>query len=883
MNLLSLLTDVLMVGHSLVGPVLPDMVQAALAARGQPATVQAQIINGAPLAFQWQNGGLAEGVEGRAELARGLTDVLVLTEAIPLANQMQWNDSAGMVANWAEAAWDANPQTQVLVYETWHSLRSGPGAAIPDDPGGGVAWSDRVAADLAAWQSLTDRANAARPPGSPPVRLIPAGQAMARLAAEAAAGRVPGATGIRDFFDDDIHPNGKGLYLVAMVQAAVITGDSPVGLPSKLTRVWPNRRAVVPDDMALVLQRIASETVRDHRLAEDARLANPPPPPPEPVAAPPPPEPEAPAAAGAEPVASDGADAEGIAAEGSPVAAPAPTEAEIRAALMPAPDIAVLGGVTNPNLALGLAGVHDWSVQQPFLDVMKTARPWIAHKPGQWGGWDTPQLVAGGHVDAGGWPRALPVGATGMTTLVLTDLPEEAVHAAGRYVLRWQGKGELKVEGRVAQMDAGPDRIAFDYTPGPGSVILTLTAIDGADPIRDLSLVREDRLAAHAAGYLFNPDWLSRLRGVGMVRFMDWMATNDSTLSRAADRPKPDDFTWAAKGVPVEVMVALANELRADPWFNMPHLAEDALVRDMATVVRDGLSPDLQAYVEYSNEVWNWQFTQAQWAEDQGRARWGQDSTWVQFYALRAAEVSAIWSDVFGAEAEARLVRVISSQTGWLGLEEQVLDAPLVIAEGRPAPKASFDAYAVTGYFAAQLGTPEKAPVVKAWLAESLAEAETAADAQGLTGDARDAWIAAHRFDRATAQAATELESGFVTGQQDDTLVALLTRILPHHAAAAQAAGLDLIMYEGGTHVVGAGAMIEDEDLTAFFRHLNYAPEMGELYARLIAGWAGLTDAPFNGFVDVDLPSKWGSWGALRHLGDDNPRWRALAGPCAAC
>ena len=867
MSFLSFLTDVLMVGHSLVGPVLPDMVQGALVARGEPATVQAQVINGAPLKYQWQNGSQAEGVDARAELARKLTDVLVLTEALPLANQIAWNDSAGMVATWSEAAWAANPQTQVLVYETWHSLRSGPGAQIPDDPGGGVPWAERLAADLPHWQALTDMANAARPEGTPPVRVIPAGQAMGRLAVEAAAGRVPGATDIRDFFDDDIHPNGKGLYLVAMVQFAVIAADSPVGLPSRLTRVWPNRRAVVPDDMALVLQRIASETVTAYRQAEDARLANLPVRPPAPKAASATPEP-----AGAAPVP-----------EAEPISRPAPSEAEVQAALRPAPDIAALGGVTRPNLALGLAEVRDWGVQQPFLDVMKTARPWIAHKPGQWGGWDNAALIAGGQVDAQGWPRSLPVGATGLSTLVLTDLPENARHAAGRYVLEWRGKGTIKVEGRVEQLDLAPGRIAFDYTPGPGSVILTLTGIDEADPVRAMTLVREDRRAALVAGHVFNPDWLARLRGVRMVRFMDWMDTNDSTLSRAADRPKAGDFTWAARGVPVEVLVALANALHADPWFCVPHLAEDALVREMAMVVRDTLSPDLRANVEFSNEVWNWQFAQSQWAEDQGRARWGKDGTWVQYYALRATEVAAIWTQVFGDQADKRLVRVISSQTGWLGLEEQVLDAPLVTAEGKPAPKLSFDAYAVTGYFAAALGTPEKAPVVKEWLAQSLADAGEQADGQGLTGQPRDTFIAAHRFDQATARAATELESGLVTGQMDDTLVALLTQVLPHHAKVAKDAGLRLMMYEGGSHVVGAGAMVDDPDLAAFFQHLNYTPEMGELYTRLIDGWSGLTDAPFNGFVDVYVPSKWGSWGALRHLGDDNPRWRALAGACAAC
>ena len=55
------------------------------------------------------------------------------------------------------------------------------------------------------------------------------------------------------------------------------------------------------------------------------------------------------------------------------------------------------------------------------------------------------------------------------------------------------------------------------------------------------------------------------------------------------------------------------------------------------------------------------------------------------------------------------------------------------------------------------------------------------------------------------------------------------------------------------------------------------------LYGELLAGWQMLSDAPFNAFVDVYRPGKWGSWGALRHLGDDNPRWQALAKGCTAC
>ena len=49
-----------------------------------------------------------------------------------------------------------------------------------------------------------------------------------------------------------------------------------------------------------------------------------------------------------------------------------------------------------------------------------------------------------------------------------------------------------------------------------------------------------------------------------LLRFMDWMATNDSTLSKAEDRPKPADYTWARAGVPMEILIALANELDPD-------------------------------------------------------------------------------------------------------------------------------------------------------------------------------------------------------------------------------------------------------------------------------------------------------------------------------
>jgi hypothetical protein len=832
MAVLAFLAKILFVGHSLVGPTLPVLVEAGLQHMGETAQVQAQIINGAPLAYSWDNAADAEGADGRAVLATGVTD-LILTEAIPLAGQMQWNDSKGMVARWADAAQAGTPDARVWVYESWHSLASGPGAIVPDDPGGGVPWRQRLRDDLPLWQEIAaDRA-----------RLIPAGQAMGLLADEIAAGRVPGLSDIRDVFSDDIHPNGKGLYFLAMVHLAAITDQSPEGLPAKLTRSWPSRDAVITQDQAAAFQRTAWEAVQAYRATEGLQA-------------------EVPTKAEAE------------------VVAPEPTPPQAPADWTP-PPAPLFAKVTNPSLALGLAGVNDWSVQQPFLDVMKTARPWVGHVGSDWGGMEEGALRAAGVLDAEGWPLRLPDGVTGLSTLILTDLPMDAGGMAGRYVLTYQGKGDLRIEGLADVISQSPGTVTFDYTPGPGAVILTLAATDPADPLRRIQVVRQDRAEALAAGEVFNPDWLARIEGVKGLRFMDWMATNDSQLALPEDRPKPTDYTWARNGVPVEVMVALANRLQAEPWLTLPHMASDDLIRAYAAHVRDSLDPGLRVWVEYSNEVWNWQFQQAHWAEAMGLARWGQEGTWLQFYGTRAAEVMAVFAAELGDPA--RMVRVVATQTGAKGMEDPILTAPLAVAEGLPPPAASFDAYAVTGYVSGLLGGDSKRTAVKGWIADSLVAAEADAAARDLTGAEAEAFVATSRFDRAIDLAVTELRDGSSTGTPEDTLQQVLGDVLPYQAAVAAKHGLKLAMYEGGTHVVGYGPAVDDAELEAFFIALNYSAGMGAIYTELLTGWAALTDQPFNAFVDVYRPNKWGSWGALRHLWDDNPRWTALAQGCTGC
>ncbi len=122
MSLLSLLSDVLFVGHSLIGPNLPPLVEGALDRLSGPSVVQSQVINDASLAYNWDHSAKAGGVDARAVLAEGRTRALLLTEAQPMVDQMQAGLTIPAIANFARSALAANSDTQIYLYESWPPL-----------------------------------------------------------------------------------------------------------------------------------------------------------------------------------------------------------------------------------------------------------------------------------------------------------------------------------------------------------------------------------------------------------------------------------------------------------------------------------------------------------------------------------------------------------------------------------------------------------------------------------------------------------------------------------------------------------------------------------------------------------------------------------------
>lgn len=115
------------------------------------------------------------------------------------------------------------------------------------------------------------------------------------------------------------------------------------------------------------------------------------------------------------------------------------------------------------------------------------------------------------------------------------------------------------------------------------------------------------------------------------------------------------------------------------------------------------MDPNLKAHVEYSNEIWNGGFAQHDWLADKAAQEWGPTANGAfQYYAKRATEVALIWEDAFGAQAAARLVNVLGTQTGNPDVAAQIIGASAWQANepGSYVPLDSvFEALAVTSYF----------------------------------------------------------------------------------------------------------------------------------------------------------------------------------------
>jgi hypothetical protein len=461
-------------------------------------------------------------------------------------------------------------------------------------------------------------------------------------------------------------------------------------------------------------------------------------------------------------------------------------------------------------MGINLAGVTDWSTEFPFADVFKTSRPWVSQKQGQpWG--------KGGELKTEkGWVKEL-APAQFAEALMFVDMGNR--YPGGKYVCLYEGAGTIEFGHAAKVGESKPGRIELEVLPERGMLTLKVTKT----PVDKIRVIPADLEKDGKETTPFRPAFLKRYEGFAAVRFMDWQRTNNSKQAKWDQRAKPDDATQTSdKGVAIEHCVALANEMKADPWFCIPHLADDDYVEQFANLIQKELAKDRKVYIEYSNETWNGQFEQARYCARKGKELGLSENGYegqLRYSAQRSVEIFKIFEKVFGGKD--RLVRVLAAQSvnPWTGTTAM---------DWKDAAKSA-DAIAIAPYFGGALGDPKTADEV-----------------------------AALSVDQILDRCAESIESN--------------KKHLAKYAEEAKKRKLKLMAYEAGQHLAGHGGAENNEKLTKLFHEANRHPRMKDLYLQDMKNWAEAGGDTYCLFSSVGRYSKWGAWGLKEYDDDDDAK-----------
>jgi hypothetical protein len=290
---------------------------------------------------------------------------------------------------------------------------------------------------------------------------------------------------------------------------------------------------------------------------------------------------------------------------------------------------------TDPStnsIGLNTWFLNDWDGSFAFVDAIKHARAWQDAT-----NWNSPV----GGIDNLGWPTA------DASTVIYSGSPAKI---NGTYKLVFNGQADVSLlwsPGTITNQvfDAATNTTTADVTysisaSGSVGLILKNTKRTPGSSVNtgftNLHLYRPGYATDGSA--IFTQPFLAALGKTSVVRMMDWMTANQNTTQHWIDRITPlhmskalpaytgpggGVWTNSQPGVALEHQIQLCNALHSDCWLNIPVVADDEYVQNMALALRFGtdgtnpyhndqvnpvyppLEPGLRIYLEYANEIWN--------------------------------------------------------------------------------------------------------------------------------------------------------------------------------------------------------------------------------------------------------------------------------------
>lgn len=497
-----------------------------------------------------------------------------------------------------------------------------------------------------------------------------------------------------------------------------------------------------------------------------------------------------------------------------------------------------------------ISGLSDYGTELPFVNMMKNCREWYSKDVNNPDGSPfNSESVDSMSFRADGYPTHSPqtIANRAFTQNVATIWAITDGWAAGKYVVLFDGEGELSFWGGLSNLTlTSANRYTFDFDNPIGNALeMTIVSSSSSNPVRNIRIMKSEFENTYQTNP-FNPVWINKLLIFKSIRFMDWGATNNwgqsdpwtwdsPELFDWSDRQQMDNYTWAtAKGVPYEMMIKLLNDYNIDGWVCVPHRASNDYIQNMAQLFHEQLKPELNLTVEYSNELWNWMFGQANWCFNYGCTV--PNVSWPEGIVPYIQNCMDVWTSVYQKDLS-RLSRVVGVQTGWLDVSQRIVNTV------RPG---SIDVVAPAFYFGLS--------------SESL-EAEL--DALGANATVAD--VASR-----VRQSSNENEKVWM--QQIKTQV-------------ADPLNLPIVFYEGGQHITPnpfgetptyEQALLDIQRDTSMYNLYN---EWFDFLRTLQVGNKPLKCMNFS-FI-AQRSAKYGSWGILETMAQDTsvipaPKYKAI-------
>jgi hypothetical protein len=470
----------------------------------------------------------------------------------------------------------------------------------------------------------------------------------------------------------------------------------------------------------------------------------------------------------------------------------------------------------RPAIGCNLDGNSDWNTGHIWADAAHAFRAW------------------GKPTNPGEPDPALPLAPDGTPLVDAACVSYLANYPNGTYKLTWSGAGEVLAGGMCQTVNVQHDGkghhtadvvLKHDNPDGytGGNIVIVIRNQQAHDPARDIHLWSPGYGPGEAhAGQTFHEDYLRRVRPFGSVRFMDWAMTNNSAVVQWKDRTPKEAMIQLTNGIAWEYIVEMANTVHRDAWINVPDMASDDYVRQLATFMRDHLEKGLKLRVEYSNEVWNAGFKQFgrtfERSKRDDRVTAKDDySRIAQEYGLRAADCLKIFRDVYGDRA-AEVIGVIGGQTSNTYFADTALAA---IKQSFGDPKVYFQEMAIAPYVGNDL--PKEAPA-GGWSPDTLFP------------------------------------------EMDRFIDTTLTTWIADTKKTADRYGLIMVAYESGQHLTGNTTLAEPLKIQA-----NHDPRMYGMYRHLMRVWREQGGGLFNAFSHIG-----GGWGLLDSVRDGGSyKWDA--------